>query len=251
MRYVYAVLLAVLIGGGVWVWVDGSANDASSQTTNLAVSTTDTAPQDASGDRSTTSNAKQPLTQTANAAQRPDARSDRLLDSRLEVMHQRRHGQTYSTEAVAAAVVRHTAWKPADEVPKSLPLKPEEFTDGRQFIQLDPLKIESLIPGDTFLVTVEKLGAQYRVEIDSVEVHDGGRISWHGHLAGLSEHYNVTFTRGASLTVGGLETPEGHYVLQAHGPNGWIASSKLLFKFDTTKTPTDAIVPPADGHDVH
>jgi hypothetical protein len=248
MRYAYMMLLVVLIGGGVWAFMDDSGNDAAPpMAVDSALSMKGDFP-GANDDHAP--NAKHASAQTVSAVQPPDT-SDRYLGSRLEVMHQRRHGQIYNSEAVAAAVVRNAAWIPTDDVPTSLPLKPEEFTDGRQFIQLDPLKIESLIPGDTFLVAVEKLGAQYRVEIDSVEVHDGGRISWHGHLAGLSERYNVTFTRGESLTVGGLETPDGHYVLQAHGKNGWIASSQKLFKFNTTQVPTDAIVPPADEHDVH
>ena len=41
--------------------------------------------------------------------------------------------------------------------------------------------------------------------------------------------------------VGGLDTPDGHFVIQAHGNKGWIASSQLLFKADTSVS--DAIHP--------
>jgi hypothetical protein len=246
MRHAYLLLFLGLIGGGTWMFADQNvAKKPFSQIPPLSTDAvmSSVAARHASNDRSAADIRHSAERIPSDTSVR--AKSD-SLQFRLDVMHQRRQGQTYPSVALAAAVERDTAWAPTDEVPKSLPLKPEEFIDGRQFIRLDPLKIESLMPGDTIFVTVEKLGKQYPVKIDSVEVHGDGRISWHGHLEGSHNHYNVTFTRGESLTVGGLETPDGHYVLQAHGANGWIASSQLLFKFNP-KEP-DYVVPPTDHH---
>lgn len=164
------------------------------------------------------------------------------LQARMDSIKQRRPGLNYSTEEIAAAVARSTSWNPAENTPADLPLKPEELTDGRQFIQLDTMKIETLMPGDAINVRVEENAKDYKVVIDKVEKHDYNSISWYGHIQGEDgQKYSVSFTRGETLTVGGLDTPDGHYVLQAHGNNGWIASSQLLFKADPKVS--DAIHP--------
>ena len=164
------------------------------------------------------------------------------LQERIATMQQRRPDQQYSPADVAAAVNRTNTWAATDEVPRELPLKPEEFTDGRQFIDLDSLKIETLVPGDLVNVRVDKNAKDYKVVIDRVEKHDYNSISWYGHIQGDDgQKYSVSFTRGEQLTVGGLDTPDGHYVLQAHGNKGWVASSQLLFKADTSVS--DAIHP--------
>ena len=164
------------------------------------------------------------------------------LQERLSAMQQRRPNQIYSQQDVAAAVNRTSSWTSAEDIPRDLPLQPEEFTDGRQFIELDSLKIETLMPGDQLNVRVDENGKDYKVTIDKVEKHDYNSISWHGHIQGDDgQKYSVSFTRGEQLTVGGLDTPDGHYVIQAHGNKGWVASSQLLFKADTSTS--DAIHP--------
>ena len=164
------------------------------------------------------------------------------LDERLAAMKQRRPNQDFSPQEVAAAVSRTTSWQPTENIPRELPLEQEEFSDGRQFIDLDTLKIETLVPGDQVNVRVDQNGKDYKVTIDKVEKHDYNSISWHGHIQGDDgQKYSVSFTRGENLTVGGLDTPDGHYVLQAHGNKGWVASSQLLFKADTSVS--DAIHP--------
>lgn len=158
---------------------------------------------------------------------------DEQLIDRLEVMSERRPNVDFDPEAVAAAMQRKTAWTPIKEIPKNLPLEPELLNDGRKFFRFDELKLETLVPGDTVKVNLEEVGQEYEVAIDSVEKHDYDSISWHGHIeTGDGQTYRVNFTRGGNLTVGGLSTPEGHYVVQSHGDTGWIASSALLFKID-------------------
>lgn len=164
------------------------------------------------------------------------------LVERIATMQQRRPNQEFSPTEVAAAVNRTNSWAPARNIPRELPLEQEEFSDGRQFIELDSLKIETLVPGDQVNVRVDQNGKDYKVTIDRVEKHDYNSISWYGHIQGDDgQQYNVSFTRGEKLTVGGVDTPDGHYVLQAHGNKGWIASSQLLFKADTSVS--DAIHP--------
>ncbi len=164
------------------------------------------------------------------------------LQDRIAAMQQRRPNQQFSADEVQAAINRTETWAPTEEIPRELPLKPEEFNDGRQFIKLDSLKIETLMPGDQLNIRVDKNAKEYAVVIERIEKHDYNSISWYGHILGDDgQKYSVSFTRGEQLTVGGLDTPDGHYVLQGHGDKGWIASSQLLFKADPSVS--DAIHP--------
>ena len=75
-----------------------------------------------------------------------------------------------------------------------------------------------------------------------MQQQDESRITWKWHIEGYDgEKYHVSFTKGETLTVGGIDTPDGHYVVQAHGNKGWVASSGLLFKEHV-----DPIVPPEE-----
>jgi hypothetical protein len=164
------------------------------------------------------------------------------LQERLNIMQARRPNQQFSPEAVAAAMERTSSWMPTESVYRDLPLAENEFEDGRQFVEFDSLKMETLMPGDQINIQVDEHSKDYQVTIDRIEQHDYNSISWFGHIEGDDgQTYHVSFTRGDYLTVGGLDTPEGHFVIQAHGDKGWIASSQLLFKQDTSIS--DAINP--------
>ncbi|MES2825454.1 MAG: hypothetical protein V4732_17775 [Pseudomonadota bacterium] len=189
------------------------------------------------------------LPSSAQSSSQKESKTYARLQDRLEAMRERRPNLQFDPVAVEAAVNRQHTWENAKKLPTHLPLKPEEFTDGRQFIQLDSLKIETLMPGDSVKVSIIDSGEHdYNVIMDSIEKHDYNSISWHGHIDGKDgQTYQVSFTRGEKLTLGGLDTPEGHYVLQAHGNDGWIASSKILFKIDPNHT--DEVYPTEDKLD--
>lgn len=164
------------------------------------------------------------------------------VQDRLDIMRARRPDVTYNADDVAAALARQDAWSPSPVTPTDLPLQPEELTDGREFIDFDSLKLETLVPGDSVKLAIGDTGQQYDVNIDDVQQQDESRITWKGHIEGYDgEKYHVSFTKGETLTVGGIDTPDGHYVVQAHGNKGWVASSGLLFKEHV-----DPIVPPEE-----
>jgi hypothetical protein len=176
------------------------------------------------------------------APSKEDIGNYQYVQDRLDLMQMRRPGANYDPAEVAAALARTDAWKPSPTAPTGLPLSQEELTDGRQFIEFDSLKIETLEPGDSVKLTIDDTGQQYNVNIDNVEQQDESRITWTGHIDGHDgQPYHVSFTKGETLTVGGIDTPDGHYVVQAHGNKGWVASSGLLFKEHV-----DPIVPPEE-----
>lgn len=164
------------------------------------------------------------------------------IAERLDAMQARRPNKSFNPELVEQAVKRETAWQTTDEIPTTLPLSSEQLNDGRQFIKLDALKIETLQPGDTVKIDIAEIGENYQIVVDEIIKHDYASISWYGHIEGQDgQSYPVHFTRGDSLTVGGINTPDGHFVLQGHSQDGWIASSGKLFKVDPDQP--DAIYP--------
>ena len=183
--------------------------------------------------------------QVAQTSSAPEKKKDfRYIQDRLTAMQERRPNMKFDPEQVAAAIERDVAWAPLKEITKELPLKPEEFTDGREFISLDALKIETLMPGDRVRIPIQGAGKEYAVTIDSIEKHDYNSISWNGHIdGGDGRSYAVSFTRGASLTVGGMDTPDGQYELQANGDKGWLASAGLLFKNHVDPIDPNTVVP--------
>lgn len=236
-------LKTVIAGGivlGVIYFFAQPSKNLSSDTNDSMVITQNISP-------SPTGENNQPINQeiaktSSTASSSDDQTIAPELQERIAAMQKRRPNQQFSNSEVAAAVNRTTSWTPTEEIPRELPLQPEEFTDGRQFIELDSLKIETLMPGDQINVRVDENTKDYQVTIDRIEQHDYNSISWYGHIQGDDgQQYSVSFTRGEHLTVGGLDTPDGHYVLQGHGGKGWIASSQLLFKADTSVS--DAIHP--------
>ncbi len=230
-RIFWLTTLAITgLGFGTIYWynqtpVDATSNPVTNKTTRITTTHLD---------NKNNKDAAMPTSNIpANTAKSPAETIDSELQTRIDAIKKRRPNLQYTPEQIAAASARSTSWSPSEEPPANLPLLPDELTDGRQFIQLDTLKMETLMPGDAINVRVAENARDYQVVIDKVEKHDYNSISWYGHIQGDDgQKYSVSFTRGETLTVGGLDTPDGHYVLQAHGNNGWIASSQLLFKVD-------------------
>ena len=168
------------------------------------------------------------------------------LEMRLDAMQKRHPNRSFEPEQVVATMGQSEAWVRIDTPPENLPLTPVEKSDGREYIRFAPLRVETLMPGDTLEIPIWQLGVRYKMRVDQTETHANGSVTWHGHLEDFAEPHRVTITVGNGLSVGGIETPRGHYVLQAIGESGWIASSETLFKRD--ETGTDMVVPPADGN---
>jgi hypothetical protein len=236
-KYIY--IAAALVGvAGIWYFTSQhkapeAVTDAISQQAPGSVADTQ------SGAISTTTTA---ATATASPSAEVDPTLPATVQERMSAIQARRPNLRLDANTLQTKMAQPIAWSSSEEIPKHLPLKPEEFTDGRQFISVDDLKIETLMPGDQVNIQTPDTKNNYEVVIDSVEKHDYNSISWHGHINGADgQTYAVSFTRGESLTVAGFSTPDGHYVLQGHGKDGWIASSDLLYKQDTSVS--DAINP--------
>jgi hypothetical protein len=166
------------------------------------------------------------------------------LQARLDAMRKRHPNRSFDPERVVETMAQSEAWTRVDTPPEGLPLTPEEKFDGREFIRFNPQRVETLMPGDTLEIPVWQLGTRYKMRVDHAEIHPNGSVTWHGHLENFNEPHRVILTVGDGLSLGGIETPNGHYVLQANGEAGWIASSETLFKRNEHET--DMVIPPAE-----
>lgn len=174
-------------------------------------------------------------TETGNdLLQQPDPNPDyATFADRLNEIRNRRQGADQNAQAIYDAMQQPYAWEASDTPADHLPLTQEQAMDGREFIEVNPAKIESLLPGDTLEIQIGQINGVYTAKIDQAMVGVGDSVNWEGHLEnvpGLPGKSHVFLTKSGSLIVGGITTPHGHFELEAHNGSGWIVSSKTLFK---------------------
>ena len=107
------------------------------------------------------------------------------------------------------------------------PIVPARYL--RQGLDVRALKIKSgylssLTPGDELNLLIPQLGQTYQMQVEQVGVHLNGDLSLKGHLTNTDLPYSVIMTEGARSTFATINTPEGAYMLEAKGENGWIMS---------------------------
>lgn len=180
-----------------------------------------------------------------NDSERYQAISDNAqfpsLEQRIAELNQFYPYREFSSAEVLDLLAQANAWESSPDIPESLPITDEQRNDGRAFIELNPERFQVLLPGDTLELPLEKLGMHLQMQVDSREQLANGGFTLHGHLVGSDEIMRVTITQGPGLSLAGIDTPQGHIVMQANDTHGWIASSETLFKQDPHTT--DVLLP--------
>lgn len=172
---------------------------------------------------------------TVLAALNPDYPT---LDSRLNAMSARRGGQTFDPDEVSEALEKPAAWQTGDAPGDKLTLSDEEINDGREFIRFDRLRLETLVKGDVLDLPMTQTKEKYSVKINKTSGNEDGSVTWYGRLMDekgpvLKENggnYDVSFTSGQKVASGGIFTPEGHFVIHSVDDQGWIATSRTMYK---------------------
>jgi hypothetical protein len=119
----------------------------------------------------------------------------------------------------------------------------------RKGISAQPLRlnreaIANLQAGDEIVIPIPQSGQSYTVGIDSIGHHLNGDRSLTGTIKNETLSYNVVLTEGRHSTFATLNTPDGAFMLEAIGDNGWITSlADLDFLSDPDQT--DALIPGA------
>lgn len=163
------------------------------------------------------------------------------LESRLQAMNERGN-KVYEPESVLDALAEPSAWKQTKTPPKTIPLKDVELNDGREFIAVNPLKIETLLPGDSLSLPITQKHTSFDISIVSVDKNPNGSFTWHGEIKRNNESYFVEITQSENITLAGISTPDGNFALQANTGEGWLATTDTLFKRD--EHVSDALIPP-------
>ena len=164
------------------------------------------------------------------------------LDARITALEALYPQQSFKPNELVDLLAEPNAWQPTTTPAQDLPLTPEQRNDGRKFIELKPERLLVMLPGDSLELPIEQLGANLQMKVDSREALPNGGFVLHGRLTNTDEVMRVTLTQTPGLSLAGIDTPKGHYVLQANDGQGWIASSDILFKQEGRKH--DMVTPP-------
>lgn len=163
------------------------------------------------------------------------------MEQRIAELNQLYPYREFSADEVLDLLAQPNAWENTAETSENLPITPSQRNDGRAFVELNPERFQVLLPGDSIDFPLEKLGMNVQAQIDSREALANGGFTLHGHVLGGDELMRVTITQGPGLSLVGIDTPQGHVVMQANDTQGWIASSETLFKQNPHKT--DVLLP--------
>lgn len=159
------------------------------------------------------------------------------LSSRLAEINTRRPGFSYSPEDVLSAMEKSEAWTGKDDPGfLSQKLSDEALNDGRQFLDFDPLKIETLMQGDHMSVSIDSIAQVFDMRVDDVKVFNDGNLMWKGTIMG-DEGGSVSITQSTNnITVASVVLSQKDYTLESHGGDAWIVDSAVLFKVNPHET---------------
>lgn len=138
-------------------------------------------------------------------------------------------GQSGTNSADDSVLV--TLWEESEKAREFLQSIPEKLPGdlaGEAYIEVNTQHIKTMQLGDTFELTVPQLGTSLSAEVDMVTEHPNGDKTIEANFPGMDKYYSVVFTVGASNSYAQVSTPDGVYLLEAHGDYAWIASRHSL-----------------------
>lgn len=158
------------------------------------------------------------------------------LSSRLSALDARRPDAHLSPEDVLSSMEKPAAWETRNEPGPNLnKLSQEELNDGRQFVNFDPIKVETLLPGDHMDIAVDSIGQVFDMRVDRVRIYEDDNVMWKGTITN-AEGGTVTITQSPEITIAAVVLTEDDFTLEAHGADGWIVDSSVLFKVEPNHT---------------
>lgn len=167
-----------------------------------------------------------------------------LPEQRFTEVFARRPNAKFTEQQLRESMKKEVPWTTqgvdAQKIIKENELTDEEIHDGRVFIKYDPLKVESLVSGDTMKLDIPQ-DKTYTMKVSRVEVNDPKTVTWYGTLLNTSGTTSVTITQSDRISQIGIFTPDGFYVAEIFDNEGWIVPGGRLFKNEEM----------AEGHDEH
>ena len=139
----------------------------------------------------------------------------------------------------------HTLFVPSEEAQIALEnsdVLPSDLAD-EVFIAFNRQQISALRKKSRFTIPIPQLNSEFEAVVDDIVTHRNGDKTVRAKLTGVGEDYSVTITQGDEATYATIGTPEGVFVLEAQGENGWVAP-RTSMRGNHNYTVTDAVVPP-------
>ena len=173
------------------------------------------------------------------------------LASRVNAIKARRPNLNISPRAVLAALEKSESWETTQNPPARVrqKLTKEQLNDGRTFVEFDPIKVETLMPGDQMYIAIDELGTAYDMKVDEVKDFYNGNLMWRGSLLNVegteAEGGTVIITQSSRITSASVILREKDYTLESYGTDGWISNSAALFKVNPNRS--DAVIPEDEG----
>jgi len=94
-------------------------------------------------------------------------------------------------------------------------------------LKIDKQQLADLSMGDTVKLSIPQNGQDYELSIKEVRRHVNGDKSLKGYLIN-NPGYTVVMTEGRTSTFATINTPDGSFLLEASGDQGWIMAHAEL-----------------------
>jgi hypothetical protein len=210
LRYLFVGLLltAGLIGGQLYL-----QQTKSSQTTTSA----------------------NPLAGTANRSLQPVKQDTRLAQgaaaSQLAERQQAKSrypdiGNNTGASSAVPVETKSSAWQKNESAATTPARYANKGLDARPLL-VNKSKIANLAIGDSVQLPIPQTGQEYEMSVQEVGRHQNGDKSLKGYLI-KDPDYTVVMTEGKSATFATINTPDGSFVLEAAGDQGWMLSMNDL-----------------------
>lgn len=151
---------------------------------------------------------------------------DRFLD-----IQARRPGMELDPSELYEAMQQPDTWQASAEDASSYDLSDQEKNDGRVFINLSSMKLETMARGDEMKVKIPNTDIDFTATINDVRSDNAGSsVTWEGTSNDPYSNNRITITKGDTLVVGGIFTDNGLYQLEVKDGKGFIVDNATLFR---------------------
>lgn len=123
-------------------------------------------------------------------------------------------------------VQKRELWQEDDSLPETPIRYANKGIDARP-LTINKKQIANIGVGDTVPVPLPQTSQDYEMAVKEVGRHANGDKSLKGHLVSNPD-YTVVMTEGQSATFATINTPEGSFLLEADGTQGWVMSQTDL-----------------------
>ncbi|VUD42096.1 hypothetical protein TDB9533_00623 [Thalassocella blandensis] len=153
------------------------------------------------------------------------------FNDRYQNIVSRRAGMEFDPSELYEAMQEPDTWQASAEAPASYELSDDLKNDGRVFISLSPLKLETMARGDKMQIKIPNTNIDFTATINEVRSDNSGTsVTWEGVSDNPESNNKITITKGDTLVVGGIFTDDGLYQLEVKDGQGYIVSNATLFR---------------------